>query len=295
MTARSMRLACAAAAVTLVAACEAGPEEATELDVVATTSILGDVTTEIVGDAGTVETLIPTGADPHEYQASASQAASVRDADLVISNGLGLEEGLEDVVRAASEAGVPVLELAPQLDPIDDDPHVWLDPLRIADGARLIGDELNGLAENGPDWSAQAESYAEELESLHDEAEEILSAVPADRRQLVTDHDSLRYFAQRYEFTVLGTIVPGVSPLAAPTAQRLNELASLIEEQDVPAIFLDVATSDTVAQALRREAATDIEIVRLHIGSLGEEGSAAATYEGLVIDNAGRIADALGG
>lgn len=281
--------------VTLLVACAAGSEEPSELEVVATTSILGDVTTEIVGDAGTVETLIPSGADPHEYQASASQAASVRSADLVISNGLGLEEGLEDVVRAASEAGVPVLELAPQLEPIDDDPHVWLDPLRMADGARLIGDELSGLAENGPDWTERADSYAADLESVHEEVAEILSAVPPDRRQLVTDHDSLQYFAQRYEFTVVGTIVPGLSPLAAPTAQQLEELASLIRQEDVPAIFLDAGTSDTVAQALRREAGTDVDVVRLHIGSLGEEGSAAGTYEGLLTDNARRIAEALGG
>jgi hypothetical protein len=88
----------------------------------------------VVADAGRVETLIPRGTDPHEYQASAAQTARVRQADLVVANGLGLEEGLANVLDAAAAADVPVLELALRLDPISNDPHFWLDPLRMADG-----------------------------------------------------------------------------------------------------------------------------------------------------------------
>lgn len=262
--------------------------------VIATTSVLGDVATEVVADAGRVETLIPRGTDPHEYRASAAQAARVRQADLVVANGLGLEEGLADVLDAAAAADVPVLELAPRLDPISNDPHFWLDPLRMADGARLIGHELDShAAEDG--WTERAQSYATYLESIHDDIEQTLATVPPDRRLLVTDHDSFRYFAERYEFSNLGALVPGTSPLAAPTAQHIAELAALIRAENVPAIFLDVASTDTVAEALRREAGTDVAIVRLHIGSLGPEDTEAGTYAGMLLDNAQRVADALGG
>jgi zinc/manganese transport system substrate-binding protein len=283
-----------AAFVAISGACAADNAEADGPTVIATTSVLGDVTSELVADAGRVETLIPRGTDPHEYQASAAQAAEVRQADLVVANGLGLEEGLASVLDAATAAGVPVLELAPQLDPIAGDPHFWLDPLRMANGARLIGQELAAqVADDG--WLDRAKDYAIRLESIHDEVDEILAAVPPERRLLVTDHDSFRYFAERYDFTVLGTLIPGTSPLAAPTAQHIADLAAQIRAEEIPAIFLDVASTDTVAEALRREAGTDVTVVRLRIGSLGPEGTEAGTYAGMLLDNAQRVAETLGG
>ncbi len=127
------------------------------LVVVATTSILGDVVSNVVGDAGEVEVLMAPGVDPHSFQASAAQAASLRAADLVVANGLGLEESLDDTLAAAQEDGAVVVEVAQDMDPIpfegaDDhdhgadeqdvdadhqalDPHVWLDPQRMAVGA----------------------------------------------------------------------------------------------------------------------------------------------------------------
>lgn len=236
---------------TLFVGCAGNGQQSSLPLVIATTSVLGDVATEVVADAGRVETLIPRGTDPHEYQASAAQTARVRQADLVVANGLGLEEGLANVLDAAAAANVPVLELAPRLDPVSNDPHFWLDPLRMADGALLIGQELAAhAAEDG--WTDRAQSYAIHLESIHDDIEQTLASVPPDRRLLVTDHDSFRYFAERYEFSILGTLVPGTSPLAAPTAQHIAELAALIRADDVPAIFLDVASTDTVAEGAAR-------------------------------------------
>ena len=293
MTTLTRRLA-AVCLATVLAACAPHDVESADVDVVATTSVLGDVVAEVVGDGATVETLIPRGADPHDYQASAAQAASVRRADLVVAVGLGLEEGLASVLEAAAADGVPVLEVAPQLDPIAGDPHVWLDPLRMAEAARLIGARLEQHTRTG-EWSDRADRYAEHLEAVHEEATDVLAAVPPDRRLLVCDHDSLGYFAQRYDFTVLGTIVPGTSPLAAPTARHLATLAARLRDEDVPAVFIDVTSSDTVAEALRREAGGRVTVVRLHVGSLGPPDTAAGTYEGLVLDNARRIADALGG
>ena len=251
MTIRAVRCLGIAVLATLFGGCAGNGEQPSGPLVITTTSVLGDVATEVVADAGRVETLIPRGTDPHEYQASAAQAARVRQADLVVANGLGLEEGLANVLDAAAAADVPVLELAPRLDPISNDPHFWLDPLRMADGAVVIGQELAAhAAEDG--WTERAQSYATHLESIHEDIVQTLAGVPPDRRLLVTDHDSLRYFAERYEFSILGTLVPGTSPLAAPTAQHIAELAALIRADDVPAIFLDVASTDTVAEGAAR-------------------------------------------
>ena len=293
MTPLARRLA-AALLATMLAACAPLDVESADVEVVATTSVLGDVVAEVVGDGATVETLIPSGADPHDYQASAAQAASVRRADLVVAIGLGLEEGLASVLEAAAADGVPVLEVAPRLDPIAGDPHVWLDPLRMAEAARLIGARLEQHAGAGA-WTDRADRYAEHLQTVHEEVANVLAAVPPDRRLLVSDHDSLGYLAQRYDFTVLGTIVPGTSPLAAPTARHLAMLAARVRDEDVPAVFIDVTSPDTVAEALRREAGSEVTVVRLHVGSLGPPDTAAGTYEGLLLDNARRIADALGG
>lgn len=294
MTARWRRTLAAAIIVALAVGCAPADDEPVGLQVVATTSVLGDIAAEVVGDDGTVATLIPRGADPHDYQASPSQAASVRRADLVIAIGLGLEEGLERVLDAAAADGVPVLELAPHLDPIAGDPHIWLDPVRIAEGVHLIGTELARQDPDG-DWPARAEAYAAELRSVHAEVADLLAAIPPHRRRLVSDHDSLRYLAERYDLEVAGTIVPGTSPLAAPAPRHLAALAALIREEGIPAVFLDEAASGTVAEALRREVGTDLAVVRLHIGSLGPADAPAGTYAGLLRENARRIADALGG
>ncbi|MGH8945692.1 MAG: metal ABC transporter substrate-binding protein, partial [Acidimicrobiia bacterium] len=195
--------------------------------VVATTTILGDVVGNVIGDDARIQVLIPMGTDPHEFQASAAQIADLSRADLVVANGLGLEEGLGDVLEAAAGDGVRVFEVGPLLDPIpltsvaghDDeglegdggsDPHVWLDPLRMAEAARLIADQLAGI-EPDRDWRSRADEYAAQLVATDREVSEELSAVPEERRRLVTNHESLGYFATRYDFEVVGVVIPGGS------------------------------------------------------------------------------------
>ncbi|MCP4222852.1 MAG: zinc ABC transporter solute-binding protein, partial [Actinomycetia bacterium] len=133
----------------LTAACSQSTDDDGRTRVVATTSVLGDVVAQIVGTDAVVEVLIPTGQDPHGFQASAAQAAALREADLVIAVGLGLEEGLADAIENAQSDGVTVIELAPRVEPIGFssdpetlDPHFWLDPLRMAEAVAIIG---NGL------------------------------------------------------------------------------------------------------------------------------------------------------
>ncbi|MEX2653584.1 MAG: zinc ABC transporter substrate-binding protein, partial [Acidimicrobiia bacterium] len=158
----------------VLGACGADAAAPPELTIVATTSIAGDLVSQVVGDEVTVEVLMPIGTDPHDFQPSSQQVAALRSADLVVAWGLGLEEGLEDVLASAWEDGVRVLEISALVDPIpfssedehaddehaddeheddeheDDeheeedhkehslDPHTWMDPVRMADALRLI-------------------------------------------------------------------------------------------------------------------------------------------------------------
>lgn len=305
----------------LVAACSSAPMEAPEATpavggegphVVVTTSILGDVVREVAGDGARIEVLVPAGVEPHGYAPSSRDAARLREADLVVANGLGLEESLLDVLEAAEQDGVEVLRVAEHLDPLanpdphggDDhaehglDPHVWLDPARMADAAELVAARLAEV--DGPEgssdeeWRDRGSRYAEELRAVDSEIEELLSDVPDERRQLVTGHDNLRYFADRYGFEVLGTVIPGTSSQAQPSTREVAELAALVAERNVPAIFTNIGgDTDRLAATLAGEVGRDVEVVTLYTDALGEDGSGAETLVGLLRTNARRIADAL--
>ena len=263
----------------------------------ATTTILGDVTRNIVGTHAIVEVLLPAGADPHAYQASSQQVAAIQEADLVIANGLLLEEGLIDVLESAEADGANVLELAGQLDPISlrggsEDPHVSLDPVRMADAARLIAVELAAI-QPGIDWMSRAESYAAELAAVDERIEETLAVIPKESRKLVTNHDALGYFADRYGLEVVGVVIPGGSTLADPSSARLAALVAEIQHEGVPAIFVEAFEAAVLAEAIAAEVGEGVDVVELYTGSLGEPGSGADTLIGMLLTDAERIAAAL--
>jgi zinc/manganese transport system substrate-binding protein len=326
-----MRTLVAALGIALLTASCAGedpePGEGDTARIVVTDSIWGDVVASIVGDEVPFQVLVPIGADPHEFQPSARQVAAVESADLVIANGLGLEEGMADVLASARADGVRVLEVAPLLDPIpfggdpgdtctptmteddhgstDDDhgsteddhgscdPHVWMDPTRMASAAAIIGEAI-GAVEPSIDWSARAEAYASSMRATDATITEILAPLPADRRTLVTNHDALGYFAARYGFTVVGTIIPGGSSLGDPSSSELADLVEVMRVEGVRAIFADSTRPSVLADAVAAELGSDVVVVPLYTGSLGEPGSGAETVGGMLTVNAERIADALG-
>lgn len=335
-------------------ASDAGVSDAEDLLVVATTSILGDVVGTLVADAGRVEVIMPPGTDPHGFQASAADAALLREADLVVANGLDLEESLLGALAAAEEEGVRVFTLADKLDPIgfqvagaddhddhdgeedghghdgsDDDhddhdgeddghdedadgatdeaghdhgpedPHVWFDPVRMAEGVRLLAAELAVVdpATDAQEWERRGQAYADELLALDEELAEILAAVPAADRHLVTNHDALGYLAARYDFEVVGTVIPGSSTQAEADARGFAELVEVVEETGVPAVFAENTDATTLADQLASEVIgrgdLDLEVVRLYTDGLGEPGTGAETYPGLLRTTATLIADAL--
>lgn len=283
------------------------------LTVVATTTVIGDVVTSIVGDAGEVDVLIDGQADPHEFSPSAAETALVLSSDLVIANGLDLEAGALSLLKSAEEEGVPVLYLAPRLDPIPfgggeheheeaeeededghagDDPHFWLDPLRMADATDLIASALDEVSPSA-DWAERAASVRTDLEQLHTEIADVFSAIPDERRKLVTNHHALGYLADRYDFEIVSTVIPGGSTMGEPSASDLAELVDLLRAEDIRAIFADTTSPRTLAEAVAAELGDSVQIYDLYTGALGEPGSGADTYAGMMRTNADTIAEAL--
>lgn len=271
--------------------------------VVVSTNILGDVVDEIVGDEADVLVLMQRNADPHSFEISAKEAARIQDADLIVSNGLGLEEGLQKNLDAATNAGVRSITAGELIEPLEyssgdaagaPDPHFWTDPARMVEVVAGIAEELEKT--DGIDASviaANAAEYTAQLDDLDAEMTAAFAAIPGERRQLVTNHHVFGYLAERYDFTVIGAVIPGGTTLAAPSASDLDDLVSAIEKAGVSTIFADSSQPDRLVQVLADEASIDVDVVALFTESLGERGEGADTYLQMMRSNTELIATGL--
>lgn len=293
---------------------------------IATTTQLGSILGDITACAGTTSaTLMGPGDDPHEFAVSSAQVAQLVRADLVVANGLGLEQNLESTLANAVEDGATVYEVAPDLDPLtyaeieqaqaevhagrghaddeaaghDDghdhgtyDPHVHMDVSRMALAAEKIGARLTQVT-GEPDYTSCGAEVGAALRDTDTQVRDILAAVPADKRILVTDHEAYNYFATAYDFDVAGVVIPGGSTDAAPSSADLAHLVEVIADDHVSVIFSNNTVNPRLVDALAAEARSDVRVVQLYEGSVGEAGSDAATYAGMMLTNAHRIADAL--
>lgn len=296
-------LVLALGALATVAGCGASRTGASDRPtVVATTSILGDLVEQVAGDRVHVEVLMPPGADPHEFEASASQAARLRNADLIVADGLGLEERLESTIDAAERDGVAVLRVGEELDPLVDpdedhpDPHVWLDPLRMARAAGIVADAITSATDiERRDLDAGVERYVAAADDAWRDAAAMIDTIPADQRLLVTNHDALQYFADRFGLEVVGTVIPGGSTLAEPSAQDVSRLVEVLRSSGIRAIFSETTSSSRFTETIAREVGGHLRVIELTTDSLGEPGSDTATYPDLIRTLARRIVDGLSG
>ena len=328
---RGLRLAAVMAVAALgAAACSGDPAPeppgtgAETPTILATTGIWADVVANVACDGlAEVEAIIPVGGDPHGYEPSLQDRARMENATLVVANGLLLEEALEDTLEAVAESGTPVFEFAEGMDPIpygfetghDDhdedeghdhdedeghdhahgaeDPHVWFDPHRVAEAlptlARLLTTEV-GLDQAAVE--ACLNSYVAELEAVDAEIASKVGQLPAGSRKLVTNHEALGYFADRYGFEVIGTVIPSPSSMAQTSPAGLEDLAEIIEHDGIKAIFAETQHSVDDIEALAARVG-DVDVVTLYTGSLGPPGSGAETYTGYLRTNTDLIVDAL--
>ncbi len=267
-------LALVLALVALVGCGGDGGSPGGEPTVVVTTPLLGAIVRDVVGDAAEVRVLMPNGADPHDFSPSARDVEALTHADLVVRNGLGLEEGLEGAIEEAEREGAPVFTATDHVRLHADDPHIWMDPLAMRDVAAALAPAASEAL--GADLSARGARAERALVALTREIERDLAAIPPERRRLVTGHDSMGYFADRFGFRLVGAIIPSFSSQAEVSAGGLADLKRRIAALGVPAVFTEIGTPDDVAGALADELGVRVLEVPSH--TLPDDG----TYAGFM-------------
>jgi zinc/manganese transport system substrate-binding protein len=303
---RRVPLVFLAGLVAWLCGCGGTDSHATDHEIVVTTNVLGDVVRNIVGDTASVRVLMKPNADPHSFSLSAQDAASITRADLIVYNGLGLEESVLRHVDSAADSGVPTLAVGDHVDPIpyvagegegNPDPHFWMDPERMLAAVdtidKALREHISGL--DVERVGANADRYRAQLRQLSTEMTDRFAALPEAHRKLVTNHHVLGYLAARYGFTVVGAVVPSGSTLASPSSSDLESLAATIRGAAVPAIFVDSSQPDRLARALAEQAGVDVDVVELYTESLGEPGSSGATYVDMMRANTDAIVTGLAG
>jgi ABC-type Zn uptake system ZnuABC Zn-binding protein ZnuA len=290
--------------------CGSAPQSGSNaLSVIASTSFLADIAQNVAGERVEVKSLLPVGADAHAYQPAPSDVAKISESDVLILNGIEYEHFMESLIEnAGGERFVIVasdgLEAHPAEDHADEaeagegdvheagDPHMWLDPNLVITYVENIRD---GLIEADPEgaeiYTSNAEAYIAQLKELDVWIVEQVNSVPAKRRLLVTNHESLGYFAERYGFEVVDTILPSFSSEASASAQEIVAAVEAIKSSGAPAIFLSEVENAKMANQIADE--TGVAVVDdLHFESL-TNGAPAATYLDMMRHNVSRIVDAL--
>jgi zinc/manganese transport system substrate-binding protein len=271
--------------------------------IVVTTNILGDVVSHIVGDEAEVLTLMKPNADPHSFEISAREASRLHGADMLVSNGLGLEEGLQQHLDSASAHDVPQVVAGEHIDVLDytdgdaigmPDSHFWTDPARMIDVVGVLETAISDI--DDVDSAAIAENtdrYLAELQKLDDEMADAFARIPEESRALVTNHHVFGYLADRFGFRVIGAIIPGGTTLAAPSASDLRDLVSAVNNAGVRTIFAESSQPDRLAQVLADEAGLDVAVVELYTESLTAAGGGADNYLTMMRINTDRIVTGL--
>jgi ABC-type Zn uptake system ZnuABC Zn-binding protein ZnuA len=293
----------------LVVGCGRAPAPATPpvgagLQVLAVEAFLGDIAQNVAGSRTMVATLIPLGVDPHAYEPTPGDLARVADSHVLIVNGAGLEAFLDEMLRNAggerlvieASAGLTSRQVPQGQDSAghaEGDPHFWLDPTNVI---RYVENIRAGLSQADPAgataYAASAQEYIARLKELDQWIAAEVRAIPEGRRLLVTNHESLGYYADRYGFRVVGSIIPSVSTGASPSARQLAELVDAVKASGAPAVFLETGSNPQLAEQLARE--TGIRVVtQLYTHSPGPSGGPAAGYIGMMEYDTRAIVDAL--
>jgi zinc/manganese transport system substrate-binding protein len=272
--------------------------------IIVTYSVLGSVVKELVGDSFDVIVSIPDGLDPHEWEPSAKDIEAIDKADLVVENGLGLEEGMTKALDAARRAEVKIFtatdhvvvrtvgagEGVPSGDPDQslgaEDPHIWTDPVTMRAVADALADEI--LADFKVDLAKRREELDARYDALDAEVAASVAKLPLEKRKLVTGHESMGYFAQRYGFKLVGALIPSLSSQAESSAAGIVALKKLVADAGVGVIFTEASENPKVALALAEEA--KVRTVPLITHALPKGGDYAAFVRGLSATIAGALA-----
>jgi zinc/manganese transport system substrate-binding protein len=269
-----------------------------DLPVIAVTySVIGDLVSQLVDDNATVNVVIPDGQDPHDFQPSAKDIETINNASLVVSNGLEFEEGLEEVLENIADSGGNIFMVGDHITvrKIEDgdehgdkhtggDPHLWLSPATMLEMLPALTTALSQAT--GADLSAEATALTTKLQDLDGEVKSIINGL--DECNLVSGHDEMGYFADRYGCKVIGVIIPSFTTTSEATAGELAKLKKQVEQNKVPAIFTGLGVSPDTATQLAKE--LGIKAVTLSTHYL----DGAANYQEFILNLTNQIAEALG-
>ena len=276
------------------------------LSVLVVETFLADITQNIAGERLQIETLIPIGMDPHAFVATPQDVAKISDSQVLVVNGAGFEEWLDEVLANAGGERL-VIEAAAGLTSRtapesagsggdqhnEGDPHFWLDPLSVV---RYVENIRDGLGQADPAGQAiyaqNTAAYITQLTELDNWIKTELEAIPPAQRLIVTNHESFGYFADRYGFQIIGTIIPSVSTGATPSAQQMAQLIDDIRASGVSAIFIETGANPELADQIAAE--TGVQVVTdLYSHSISEPGGKAPTYIEMMKYNVTTIIEAL--
>jgi len=288
------------------------PSDGAKLKIVATTTIVGDVVSQVGGDLIELTILLPVGIDPHSFDPTPKDVATVANADVVFANGAGLEEFLDNLIESAG-AEDKVVHVSNGIDflifegdnqhgeaeqhvhtdtPAGADPHTWTDPNNVIVWVHNIEQKLSELDPDSADsFEASSKEYEAELKELDAWIHEKVAQIPETNRKLVTDHIFFSYFAEEYGIEQIGALFPGYSTLAEPTAQELAEIEDAIKSLDVKAIFVGNTLNQSLAEQVAEDTGT--QLIFVYTGSLSEPGGKADTYINYMHYNTNAFVNAL--
>ena len=291
-----------------LAACQSKPVAVggggTGLRVLAVETFLADMAQNVAGDRLKVDSLVPAGVDPHSFEPAPQDVARIADCQVLIINGAGLESWLQKVLDNAggtrqvivASAGLKSRTPGPgevvDAD-INGDPHFWLDPNNAGQYVENIRSGLTQADPAGKDsYLHNAQAYRSKLSDLDAWIKTQVALIPMDRRLLVTNHESLGYFADRYGFKVIGAIIPSVSTGSSPSAQQLAALVEHIKSTRAPAIFLETGANPELARQIAAETGVTV-VTGLYTHSTTPPGGEAPDYISMMRHNVQAIVNAL--
>lgn len=295
------------AGVLLASGCRAAPSQENAVRVLAVETFLADMAQNVAGDRLRVGALIPIGVDPHSFEPTPQDVTQIAESQVLVVNGAGFEEWLRPVLNNAggthlvieAAAGLTSREVHEEEHGEEDehhhegDPHFWLDPNHAIRYVENIRDGLSQADPAGKEvYARNADAYIAQLKELDRWVAEQVQAAPETQRLLVTNHESFGYFADRYGFTIVGTVMPGVSTGASPSAQQLAELIGHIRETGARAIFLETGSNPQLAQQIAQETETKV-VTELYSHSITTADGPAPTYIEMIKYNTRTIVDAL--
>jgi ABC-type Zn uptake system ZnuABC Zn-binding protein ZnuA len=284
-------VALATAGLVLGIACAGPASSSDKKSVLATTTIFADWAANVGGDRIKAESIVPAGAHVEEFEPKPEDSKKVSSADLIIKNGLDLDDPWVDPLLKDKKASAVVLTLTEDLPTIaEDNPHMWFDVQLARRQVEKIRDALIALDGAGRQYyTDRAKSYDDQLVKLDADVRALANTVPSARRKLVTSHDQFPYFAKQYGFEVVG--FASVEPGKDPTPSELADLIRDVKAAGAPAIFSEVGVSPAIAQTLAREAGVSKVVTDLPTDSLGERPT--DTYIGFMKFTTQKIVDAL--